>query len=77
MTPLHPSHDTRKLTVVLPAYIVEALRPRLLGDESITECIKRLVRQEALGSCDEPDPDDFDFDSHPSLSARERNGGLV
>jgi hypothetical protein len=73
MTPLHPSHETRKITVVLPAYIIDALRPRLLGDESITECIKRLVRQEALGDRDEPDPDD----DHPSLSARDRNRGLV
>ena len=67
------SHETRKLTIVLPAYIVDALRPRLLGGETTTECIKRLVRQEALGSRDEPDPDD----DHPSLSARDRNGGLV
>ena len=56
MTHPHPSHETRKITVVLPAYIIDALRPRLLGDESITECIKRLVRQEALGSHDESDP---------------------
>ena len=73
MNGLHPSHETRKITVVLPAYIIDALRPRLLGDETITECIKRLVRQEALGSNDEPDPDD----DHPSLSARDRNRGLV
>lgn len=72
---LHPSHETRKITICLPAYIIDALRPRLLGDESITECIKRLVRQEALGSHDEPDPDDDD--DHPSLSARDRNRGLV
>lgn len=74
MTHPHPSHETRKITVVLPSYIIDALRPRLLGDETITECIKRLVRQEALGINDEPDPDDGD---HPSLSARERNRGLV
>lgn len=73
MTHPHPSHETRKITVVLPSYIIDALRPRLLGDETITECIKRLVRQEALGSRDEPDPDD----DHPSLSARDRNGGMV
>ena len=71
----HPSHETRKITVVLPAYIIDALRPRLLGAESITECIKRLVRQEALGGNDEPDPDDDD--DHPSLSAWDRNRGLV
>ena len=75
MSPVHPSHETRKITVVLPAYIIDALRPRLLGDESITECIKRLVRQEALGSSDEPDPDTGD--DHPSLSARDRNRGLL
>ena len=68
-----PSHETRKLTILLPAYIIDALRPRLLGDESVTECIKRLVRQEALGIRDEPDPDD----DHPSLSARDRNRGLL
>ena len=70
---LHPSHETRKITVVLPSYIIDALRPRLLGDESITECIKRLVRQEALGSHDEPDPDD----DHPSLTAQDRNPYLT
>lgn len=73
MTPLHPSHETRKLTICLPAYIVDRLRERLLGGETVTECIKRLVRLEALGSRDEPDPDD----DHPSLSARDRNRGLV
>ena len=73
MNGLQPSHEIRKLTICLPAYIIDALRPRLLGDETITECIKRLVRQEALGSNDEPDPDD----DHPSLSARDRNRGLV
>ena len=44
-------------------------------DETVTDCIKRLVSQEALGGHDEPDPD-FD-DDHPSISARDRNGGLV
>lgn len=70
-----PSHEIRKLTIVLPAYVVEALRPKLLAGESVTECIKRLVRDAALGD-DRYEPDDFDNDLHPSLSARQRNPGL-
>lgn len=71
-----PSHEIRKFTIVLPAHIVEALHPKLLGDESITECIKRLVREAALGD-DGYEPDDFDdYDRHPSMTARERNPGL-
>lgn len=73
MNGLQPSHEIRKLTIVLPAHVVDALRSQLKGDETVTDCIKRLVRQEALGSRDEPDPDD----DHPSFSARDRNRGLV
>ena len=67
-----PSHEIRKLTVVLPAYVVEALRPRLLHGESITELLKRLAREEAFRDS-EPDPDDFDPMDHPSLSPAQRN----
>ena len=69
MTPL--PHEIRKLTVVLPAYVVEALRPRLLHGESITQCIKRLAREEAFRS--DPEPDDFDPMEHPSLTAAQRD----
>jgi len=50
MNGLQPSHDIRKLTIVLPAHVVDALRSRLKGDETITDCIKRLVVREALGA---------------------------
>ena len=49
MSPLHPSHETRKLTIVLPAHVVDALRSKLTGDETVTDAIKRLVTREALG----------------------------
>ena len=49
MNGLQPSHEIRKLTIVLPAHVVDALRSQLRGDETITDCIKRLVIREALG----------------------------
>lgn len=49
MNGLQPSHDIRKLTIVLPAHVVDALRSKLRGDETITDCIKRLVVREAMG----------------------------
>jgi hypothetical protein len=49
MNGLQPSHEIRKLTIVLPASVVDALRSQLRGDETITDCIKRLVVREALG----------------------------
>jgi hypothetical protein len=49
MNGLQPSHEIRKLTIVLPAQVVDALRSQLRGDETITDCIKRLVVREALG----------------------------
>jgi hypothetical protein len=50
MNGLQPSHDIRKLTIVLPAHVVDALRSHLSGDETITDCIKRLVVREAMGA---------------------------
>ena len=50
MNGLQPSHGIRKLTIVLPAHVVDALRSQLRGDETITDCIKRLVVREALGA---------------------------
>jgi hypothetical protein len=44
-----PSHEIRKLQIVLPAHVVDALRSKLKGDETVTDCIKRLVMREALG----------------------------
>ena len=41
--------DIRKLQIVLPAHVVNALRSKLKGDETVTDCIKRLVVREALG----------------------------
>ena len=49
MNGLQPSHQIRKLTITLPAHVVDALRSQLRGDETITDCIKRLVVREALG----------------------------
>ena len=49
MNGLQPSHEIRKLTIVPPASVVDALRSQLKGDETITDCIKRLVVREALG----------------------------
>jgi hypothetical protein len=49
MNGLQPSHDIRKLTIVLPAPVVDALRSKLKGGETVTDCIKRLVVREALG----------------------------
>ncbi len=49
MNGLQPSHDIRKLQIVLPAPVVDALRSKLKGGETITDCIKRLVVREALG----------------------------
>jgi hypothetical protein len=46
---LHPSQQIRKLTIVLPAHVVDALRSQPKGDETITDCIKRLVVREAMG----------------------------
>lgn len=50
MNGLQPSHEIRKLTIVLPAHVVDALRLQLRGDETITDCINRLVVREAMGS---------------------------
>jgi mannitol-1-phosphate/altronate dehydrogenase len=44
-----PSHEIRKLQIVLPAHVVDALRSKLKGDETVTDAIKRLVVREALG----------------------------
>jgi len=55
MNGLQPSHEIRKLTIVLPVQVVDALRSQLKGDETITDCIKRLVIREALGVA-EPAP---------------------
>jgi hypothetical protein len=41
--------DIRKLQIVLPAHVVDALRSKLKGDETITDFVKRLVVREALG----------------------------
>lgn len=49
MNGLQPSHEIRRLTIVLPAPVVDALRSKLRGDETITDCIKRLVIREAMG----------------------------
>jgi mannitol-1-phosphate/altronate dehydrogenase len=49
MNGLQPSHEIRKLTIVLPAHVVDALRSQLRGNETVTDCIKRLVVREALG----------------------------
>lgn len=49
MNGLQPSHQIRKLTITLPAPVVDALRSKLRGDETVTDCIKRLVMREALG----------------------------
>jgi len=49
MNGLQPSHKIRKLTIVLDAHVVDALRSQLRGDETITDCIKRLVVREAMG----------------------------
>ena len=38
-----PSHETRKLTIVLPAADVERLRPLLREGEGFTCLIKRLL----------------------------------
>jgi hypothetical protein len=39
----------RRLTIVLPAHVVDALRSQIRGDETITDCIERLVIREAMG----------------------------
>jgi hypothetical protein len=44
-----PSPEIRKLQIVLPAHVVDALRSKLKGDETVTDAIKRLVVREALG----------------------------
>jgi hypothetical protein len=49
MNGLQPSHEIRKLQIVLPAQVVDSLRSKLRGDESVTDCIKRLVIREAMG----------------------------
>jgi hypothetical protein len=49
MNGLQPSHDIRKLQIVLAAHVVDALRSKLRGDETITDFVKRLVVREALG----------------------------
>jgi mannitol-1-phosphate/altronate dehydrogenase len=49
MNGMQPSHEIRKLTIVLPVHVVDALRSQLKGDETVTDCIKRLVVREALG----------------------------
>lgn len=49
MTRPQPSHEIRKLTIVLPAHVVDALRSQLGEDETVTDAIKRLVTREALG----------------------------
>ena len=49
MNGLQPSHEIRKLQIVLPVQVVNALRSQLRGDETITDCIKRLVIREAMG----------------------------
>ena len=49
MNGMQPSHDIRKLTIVLPAPVVDALRSRIRGDETITDFVKRLVIREAMG----------------------------
>jgi hypothetical protein len=49
MNGLQPSHEIRKLQIVLPVQVVNALRSKLKGDETITDCIKRLVIREAMG----------------------------
>jgi hypothetical protein len=49
MNGLQPSHDIRKLTIVLPAPVVDALRSKLRGDETITDFVKKLVVREAMG----------------------------
>jgi len=56
MNGLQPSHEIRKLTIVLPAPVVDALRSKLRGDETITDCIKRLVIREAMGSPEDQIP---------------------
>lgn len=43
-----PSHAIRKLTIVLPAEVVDALRSKLQADETVTDAIKRLVTAAAL-----------------------------
>ena len=50
MNGLQPSHEIRQLTTVLPVHVVDALRSQLRGDETITDCIKRLVVREAMGA---------------------------
>ena len=50
-----PSHEIRKLQIVLPAHVVDALRSKLKGDETVTDAIKRLVAREALGGDAEPE----------------------
>jgi hypothetical protein len=42
-----PSHETRKLTIVLPVSDVERLRPLLREDEGFTCLIKRLLHDVA------------------------------
>ena len=49
MNGLQPSHEIRKLSITLPVHVVDALRLKLKGDETITDCIKQLVTREALG----------------------------
>lgn len=44
-----PSHAIRKLTIVLSAEVVDALRSKLQEDETVTDAIKRLVTEKALG----------------------------
>ena len=40
-----PSHETRKLTIVVPASDVERLRPLLREDEGFTCMIKRILHE--------------------------------
>lgn len=40
-------HETRKLTIVLPADVIESLRSKLRSDETVSGYIKTLIRKAA------------------------------
>ena len=44
-----PSPEIRKLQIVLPAHVGDALRSKLKGDETVTDFVQKLVVREALG----------------------------
>lgn len=45
----HPSDDTRKIMITLPADVVDAFRSKLQGGETVRDAIRRFVIETAKG----------------------------